>query len=180
MQDILVPEAIRRIADSNDRRLAWLFFVIFSRFEYALKRHPEYLMPGVGNAEANWDRFGADNHACFDASTALSLRSAVEYFVAHPPRKQIRTNGVMSWSEPQAWDGRGPKLVWLLLMVRLVRNNLFHGGKFPLVPILDPSRDRDLLLHAITILNAALTLNSEVARAFSEDFDSEPGTPLPL
>jgi hypothetical protein len=33
-----VPESIRRIADSDDRRLAWEFFVFFSRFEYALKR----------------------------------------------------------------------------------------------------------------------------------------------
>ncbi len=30
-----IPAAIQRIANSDDRRLAWQFFVFFSRMEYA-------------------------------------------------------------------------------------------------------------------------------------------------
>ena len=50
------------------------------------------------------------------------------------------------------------ELTWLLLMVRTVRNNLFHGGKFPLIPVSEPSRDSTLLHHSITILAACLPL----------------------
>ncbi len=35
---IPIPDSIRQITDSEDRQLAWEFFVFFSRFEYALKR----------------------------------------------------------------------------------------------------------------------------------------------
>jgi hypothetical protein len=131
MEDVPVPEAIRRIADSADRRLAWHFFVFFSRFEYALKRHRAYLMPGTGNAEPNWDGFGANHNGRFDPRATPALQSAVDYFLSNPPRKQLRVNGAMSWSEPQAYDGHGPLLVWLLLAIRLVRNNLFHGANSP-------------------------------------------------
>ncbi|HLH07822.1 MAG TPA: hypothetical protein VKW78_11340 [Terriglobales bacterium] len=54
------------------------------------------------------------------------------------------------------------------LMIRCVRNNLFHGGKFPSIPISDPSRDRDLLLSSMVILNAALDLDSTVRKAFEQ------------
>jgi len=54
---IPVPEAIRRIVDSEDRKLAWHFFVFFSRMEYALKRSTRYSKKGISKAQPNWDKF---------------------------------------------------------------------------------------------------------------------------
>ncbi len=160
---IPVPEAIQRIAASEDRILAWHFFVFFSRFEYALKRCDEYL---TVSAQPNWDKFASDHANQFDNLESIALKAAVTYIKENPPRKQLQQAGKLSWSEPQVYDTREPLLLWLLRMVRCIRNNLFHGGKFPLIPISDPSRDRELLLNSMYILESCLSLNRKVECQF--------------
>ena len=143
--------------------------MFFSRFEYSLKRTFQYLHGDASKAEPNWDRFGADHDKAFWADATDNVEAAVDYFRASPPRKQVVEFNVLAWSEPQAFGGRGPELVWLLLMIRTVRNNLFHGGKFQL-PVSEPSRDSELLLHSLTILSACVALNRDVERWFEESF----------
>lgn len=170
---IKIPEFIERIASSSDRELAWKFFILFSRFEYALKRNSHYLIKNKVVAEPNWDKFGSEQKDAFCArlSSSPDLLRALEYFLSQPPRKQLVENSVMVWSEPQFHNGKDPVFTWLLLMIRHVRNNLFHGGKFPLVPIADPSRDRDLMIHAINVLSLALDFDKRVRLCFEEDFN---------
>jgi hypothetical protein len=165
-----VPETIRRIADSEDRKLAWHFFVFFSRIEYALKRSDRFLNTSEGDAQPNWDKFGSHYDRVFQLRSEPELQMAVDYFIAHPPRKQVIANGRLAWSEPLEFNEKGPLLTWLLLSVRRVRNNLFHGGKFPMIPVADPSRDQDLLRNAMIILTAALSLDGTVERFFDEGF----------
>ena len=168
--DIFVPPAIQRIADSENRRLAWHFFVFFSRMEYALKRTRRYLKNSL-NAEPNWDKFGSDYDERFRQALSTRTALAAKYFEASPPRKQIQVQGRMDWSEPQPRKENERQLTWLLLAIRTVRNNLFHGGKFPLMPIVEPSRDRDLLMHSLTILNAVLDFDDDVRSSFFEHID---------
>jgi len=163
-----MPEAIRRIADSSDRQLAWQFFVFFSRFEYALKRCPHYLEP---RAAPNWDRFSSDHDAAFRRDPSPGLVAAIAYFREFPPRKQAHMDGQLIWTEPKGCAQSDLLLVWLLLAVRTVRNNLFHGGKFPGFPVSDASRDRALLSNAIIILDACLKLNLEVSGHFFAGID---------
>ena len=47
-----LPEIIANIAHDPQRGIAWEFFVFFARFEYALKRVDDFLMPN--EAKANW------------------------------------------------------------------------------------------------------------------------------
>lgn len=165
--DSNVPDSVRIIADSIDRKLAWHFFVFFSRFEYALKR-TDYLAPGAGSAQAHWDRFASDHNAKFSALSNRALGSAIWYLKRSPPRKQIRKDGDLAWSDLCEYDPGDPLLVWLLLSVRVVRNNLFHGGKFPQFLVIDSSRDRNLIESAIIVLNNALLLNNDVQHHFNE------------
>lgn len=167
-----IPDVIHRIANRADRHLAWEFFVLFSRFEYALKRVPQYLMPGEGDAQPNWDRFASDLNARFVLMATPALMSAVTFYENKPPRKQLRKDGQMQWSDPVKPDKNEPLLRWLLRSVRIVRNNLFHGGKFPSMLIPEPSRDQDLLAHAITILTTCLPLSADVQNAFMEAIDA--------
>jgi len=169
---IPVPDPIRRIADGEDRKLAWYFFVCFSRMEYALKRSARYLKEGTPDAQPDWDRFASDYSPTFSPDASTELHGAVDYLLKNPPRKQLRLNGKMAWSKPQAHDGKEPLLVWLLRMLRCVRNNFFHGGKFPLIPISDPSRDRELLVNSIIVLTAALSLDPDVKMLFLEDIEA--------
>lgn len=168
--DIAIPEAIRRIADSQDRKLAWEFFVFFSRFEYALKRSSTYLKGGPSRAQPDWNLFAVDHEGEFQQLARPDVLEAVRYFRLHPPLKQVVAEGRLGWSEPLPYSPIA-ELKWLLLSVGRVRNNLFHGGKFPLHNVSDPSRDRVLLEHSLTILNACVPLDREVAGAIGEHLD---------
>lgn len=67
----------------------------------------------------------------------------------------------------------------VLDVVRVVRNNLLHGGKFPIPvgPIEDPSRNALLLRHCCTVLEKYLEIAGScrdkrlrsVRRAFDEE-----------
>jgi hypothetical protein len=177
---IPAPEAIQRIANSEDRKLAWVFFVFFSRMEFALKRTGYLERPRKAdgplkaiNAKASWDEFGNRWGTTFDQKSSKDLAVAVNYFRGKPPRKQIVENNTLDWSPPE--DGQQVKedelLKWLLVnCVCRVRNNLFHGGKFPdpVGPVPDPGRDRDLIHNSMVILSAALSLDPNVMVSFSE------------
>jgi len=169
--NIPVPEEIQKIAESEDLKLVWIFFVFFSRFEYALKRCPRYLEGSHQEARPRWNLFASDHDHLFKPSSSSELTNSLEYFLRKPPRKQVCKGGRLGWSEPQHHDGKGTLLKWLLRMVRCVRNNLFHGGKFPLIPISDPSHDQELLQNSIVILNACLEFHPDVKNHFFENIE---------
>lgn len=128
-------------------------------------------MPGAGNAEPNWDKFASDYNASFNPAATPALVAAVEHYLGKPPCKQLRADGEIKWSAPICFDQKEPFVIWLFRAVRVVRNNLFHGGKFPLIHIPDPSRDRELLANAITILAACLALDQRVNKAFIDGIE---------
>ncbi|MBB4634279.1 hypothetical protein [Longimicrobium terrae] len=159
-------ELIRQIADRGDRKAAWQFFLFFSRFEYALKRGA-YLSQGSKQATPDWDKFASDHNDVFELLVDQRLADAILYFRVSPPRKQVRKDRRLSWSDPYVYTN-GPLLVWLLTAIRIVRNNLFHGGKFPGIPFHDPSRNSELIENAIVILSHALALNADIEGLFGE------------
>jgi hypothetical protein len=122
----------------------------------------------LGQAKANWDRFASQVDEQFPVNDP-DVTAAIAFYSAEPPRKQVGVNGALGWSAPVARNGNEPLLVWLLRAVRVVRNNLFHGGKFPTFVFTDPSRNGALLRHAIVILAAALPLDARVNAMFVEE-----------
>ena len=143
------------------RSLVFHFFVVFSRFEYALKRSHFV----TKKADPAWDLFAKKHRNEFTSNRSPALTEACEYFENNPPRKQNCKNGILGF-DPQKFRNGDPKLYWLLVKVRCVRNNLFHGGKFPLKSGKDPARDFNLIKHALTILDEALLLDKNVKNHF--------------
>ena len=165
----LIPESIRRIADDADRKLAWQFFFMFSRFEYALKRQ-KYVRDDRKDAQAAWKRFANDYAKSFAIDDDPQLQRAISYIKESPPKKQIHENRELGWAEPRLYAS-GPLLPWLLDQIQIVRNNLFHGGKFPHTAVSDPSRDRQLIASALIVLGHVLKLNHEIENRFYEGID---------
>ncbi len=159
------PDIVTNIVRDPNRDIAWEFFIFFSRFEYALKRVDDYLMPIDGDAKPNWDRFGTQLNAQFPVNLP-QVAAAIAFYSNEPPRKQIRENGQLTWSTPVVRVGSEPLLVWLFRAIRVVRNNLFPGGKFPHFVFSDPSRNGELLRHAIVILAASLPIDVRVQDIF--------------
>jgi len=156
---------IETLVPKEYRALVFQFFLVFSRFEYALKR-AKFANSSGGKVNANWDAFASKYNAAFDPSQSAELKEACAYFKANPPRKQIIDGDVLDWSDPCKL-AKEPMLTWLLTVLRIVRNNLFHGGKFPIAPIEEPARNPELLRHVLTILDACLPLDAEVKRYFT-------------
>ena len=143
-----------------DRALVFKFFTVFSLFEYALKQ-AGFLM-NRDDAQANWEEFASKIHLQFDPQATPALANAVQYMLTHPVMKQAVDNGAIYFIPRQ----RPPNMndtVWLSVLIRGVRNNLFHGGKFRY----DRPRDPDLIKNSLIILEAWAHCNSQVELALN-------------
>ncbi len=141
--------------------LATNLFRTFARFEYALKAAGFH--NGDGPADPNWRGFAVSVAAIFDEPQDEALKEAVAYMLEHPPNKQMVEDGVLSWdAAPPQTDLQSDRV---LLYVRRVRNNLFHGGKFN-GRWFAPERSAELLRHSLTILNACLAASEPVNEAY--------------
>ena len=108
--------------DLNAAAFDFLFW--FSRFEYALKKNGYLKSADTGKkAEPNWDMFVKRNrHKYTPGNAALALIKA-------RPRQQVVTaNAHLGWQELQFAETEF-ELQKVTLLLRLVRNHLFHGGK---------------------------------------------------
>jgi len=129
--------------------------------EYALKAAS--FNCGDGNANANWTDFATNIDKCLLSLNELNLKRSVQYILNNPPKKQIIKNGLIQWSS--ATPSYHNQTDLLLLYVRRVRNNLFHGGKFN-NNWFDYERSEELLLCSIIVLEAALNINLKVKSAY--------------
>lgn len=135
------------------------FFICFSKFECALK-HAGYRCWDGKVLSPNWDKFAGDIAIEFDKQVAKGERKivneAVKYFLNNPPRKQVLKDGGL-YCKDVKYAG-GSLLKWLIPAVRRVRNNLFHGGKYPYSDLEEPARNSLLLNYSLVILQECLAL----------------------
>ncbi len=138
-----------------DRDLIFRFFTIFSLFEYALKQ-AGFRTFRKSKLNPNWDAFAKDIHESFDQD---KVRESVDYLLHHPPKRQTLVNDFLDYEETDRDEEN--EMVWLSLLIRRVRNNLFHGGKFGY----KPERDTPLIEHSLAILEAWSHCNQGVEDA---------------
>lgn len=150
-----------------DRDLLFRFFAFFSRFEYSLKRSG-FLKTG-DRAEPHWDTYASTLRGRFGTVQDQTFRAAVAFLLAEPPKTQVVTRNGLGWRDTPQGQGENQEH-YVLRLVRAVRNNLFHGGKYPYPfgPIDDVARNRRLLEAGITILSQCLELSEPVRAKFEE------------
>jgi len=142
------------------------FFVTYSRIEYALKRNG-YTTTNDGKAEADWTKFIKDNKEKFNSQRNVDLESAVDYLLSFPAQQQIISNGELDFVEHSSTK-EGPSLYRLYHCIRIARNNLFHGGKYPNKPVEDLSRNTILIQNCLTCLEEIIELNQKIKNSFWE------------
>ena len=142
--------------------LATELFRKFARFEYALKASG--FNDGDGEAKANWRNFALSVEAQLQNSQTSELREAINFMLQQPPKKQIIRNGLLEWDAAPPNTNSTADLI--LLYVRRVRNNLFHGGKFN-GHWFAPERSEKLLRHSLVILEACLDASPQVKQAYN-------------
>ena len=148
------------------RDLTLEFLAIFARFEFALKK-AGYAQGDDSKVSPDWDSFARDV-AKLDAAALAPMLNGCQYLQQHPPKKQVLQNGALQWVARQGTSGSA--IGDVLLSVRTVRNNVFHGGKFPDGVITDPLRDEQLIRDCLAVLKGLLELPlpKDVATLFKE------------
>ncbi|MBW9116342.1 hypothetical protein JNB88_22125 [Rhizobium cauense] len=122
------------------------FFGLFSRLEFALLSSG-YAGGDIGeNAWVLWDSFAKDLHKSFLAEVAADAEAAILF------REPARTLTKIADGGCEFRDAAIPKTVLdVLLQVRTIRNNLFHGSK-----VYFTDRDRDLVSAGIRAIRHML------------------------
>ena len=140
------------------------FIFSFSRAEYALKA--SRFLKDSEDAKADWDDFINNIKDSFDENRTEDLKSAVNYLREKPPKKQVVNDGQLDWKQTNNASMSIP--LFLNIMVRRVRNNLFHGGKIQTGFTEDLSRDIRLIESAKVVLLEMIYLNEEVKHYYKQ------------
>lgn len=136
-------------------KLAFDFFMIFSKFEYALKKAG--YMSGNNIVTVDWDRFARD----YSSNFSICDDRAMKFLLEKPPKKQSIKNDELIWKDSELKDKAEADR--LLIFVRRVRNNLFHGGKHN---DSDIKRNIDLIRSCIDIIEECVKWDKDVKRHF--------------
>jgi hypothetical protein len=142
-------------------RLARELFTTFARFENALKASGFHC--GDGDANPDWTAFARSVDGIFDEPADGKLGAALDYVLTHPPKKQVVKQGALVWQTVE--PGTNLLSDRVLIYVRRVRNNLFHGGKFN-GHWFEPQRSEELLRSSLVILSACLDASEPVREAY--------------
>ena len=145
----------------DDRRRLFGFLALFARWECALKSIGYARAGSFNHAQADWDRFARDHEGAVAALAGGDFGAARTFLLTSPPRRQVLNNGTVEWQD----NPRRPTetdVSYLFRVVKDVRNNLFHGGKF--VTGFEPelARDRALVDKATLVLETAASVNQRV------------------
>lgn len=144
-------------------RYAWPFFYTFSRFEYALKCKGYAKKGRNDQVIVDWKKFACDHNEIF-LENKQKLKESLDYYSKNPPKKQIFNNNKLEWNDLKKFNASSDcEFYWFLKAVKHVRNNLFHGGKYPY----DLNRDSCLLHHGKKILDICLKFDHEIEKYFS-------------
>ncbi|RUO38632.1 hypothetical protein CWE13_03020 [Aliidiomarina shirensis] len=145
--------------------LACEFLAVFARMEYALKA-TRFAVGNRREVSASWDRFANVANERFYAESSEDLKVAVEYLWNSPPRKQFLSEGGRVRFRDFEIDPDQSQLHQLILMVRTVRNNLFHGGKHIPDGEVEPGRNQSLVHYSLILLRECTQLVDDVRDAY--------------
>lgn len=137
--------------DQDLRVACFEFFFWFSRFEYALKAAGLARAGRYGEAQVSWQEF-VKKHA-----KEYMLSDEAQSLLKDPPQTQTYLNGNCGWDVTNI-DREKTELGRVLLVVKTIRNNLFHGGKAGQKDWDDPIRNLFLLRKGKGVIDELATV----------------------
>jgi hypothetical protein len=143
-----------------DRNLVLAFLMAFARAEHALK-DAGFADAGNGAIYICWDRFAREMGQKALSSQDASTQEAIDYVMKNPPNKQAL--GPKRWKKRKQQPCQDPA-EFLIQSVRVVRNNLFHGGKEMASYLVE--RDSTLIQSCLLILRHLVNGHESVKKAF--------------
>ena len=140
------------------------FLSVFSRVEYALKS-TGFAIGNHKKVDPAWDIFANEIDEKLFQIDNTELLQAIEYILENPPRKQVLENEQIIFIN-QTIDSSQKRTQQLLLMIRTIRNNLFHGGKYLPDGEIEAGRNEFLVNCSLTILQNCIQINTRVYASY--------------
>jgi len=144
--------------------MATEFLAVFSRMEYALKS-TEFADGGPARVDPAWDRFANHIHERFIQLESAALTKSATFLLKQPPRKQVLQDGHLKFVEQEV-ECEQRSTQQLLKMVRTVRNNLFHGGKYSSDGEVEKGRNEQLVAASLEVLKQCRLLHKGVSTSY--------------
>ena len=144
--------------------LLFRFFIFFAKFEFSLKVSG-FAIGDIQRVSPDWDNYAQSIKDSFDKTVNKGLAEAVDYFLLNPPWRQVLIDGGVAW-DSIAPDSSLSEIERVLLLIRRVRNNLFHGGKFNNEVFESKERTERLLNSSLIVLETCLDLIPTVKNNF--------------
>jgi hypothetical protein len=142
------------------RDLIFQFFWSFATFECAMKRGGFCKAARRYNtAEPDWPAF---EEGIRDTALGSELfKAAAKALIGLAPKCQVVVDGELGWGAAE--QGKADDVEFALFLLRAVRNNLFHGGKYQHGgPVQDVARDTKILTAALALLGECYKLDERV------------------
>lgn len=136
------------------------FFWKFSVIEYALKKNG-FLKGSKSYVQPDWNKFAQKIDGCFGDVTIVGFEEACCKLKENPPKQQIIDGNRLGWGEPKEQGGKSSE-EYIVCLVKRIRNNLFHGGKYPSGLVDSIERDSELIDAALVVLEGLLQLLKKV------------------
>lgn len=149
--------------DETDRVRVFRFLATFSRWECALKNSGFVRAGRFNQAEANWTAFATQYHQELASITSPRFQEARTFLLNDPARRQALVDQQIMWQPNPRRPNETCDADYLFRIVRDIRNNLFHGGKFAEGSVPELSRDQCLIDSATTILESASNLDERIS-----------------
>jgi hypothetical protein len=144
----------RKEISSELSRLAFEFFFCFSRFEFALKENRYLQCTTVGaKAEPGWGAFSDKWRDKYEVS------AEARRLLDGPPMCQVVGRAQELEWKPVTFGPKSADLDRVSQLLRVVRNNLFHGGKHGARDWDDKQRTESLLRSCLAILQQLVDLS---------------------
>ena len=149
------------MTDHELKQLVYDFFFAFSRLEFALKAAGFRRRDRNDAAQPDWAAFIRKHQGHYQLSNGDNklLRS--------PPKRQCldRKNRLV-WKD-LVFESGDSSLKKVSLILRTIRNNLFHGGKYGHRSWDDPKRVTFLLQNGLESIDCLKETDSKVKRIFN-------------
>jgi len=143
-----------------DIELITKFLICFGRFENGLKR--------TGYAKSTTSGRIGIKHLDFvkeqcNKNLKVNCEYEVNYLINNPPKKQVTEDQNLKWVE-EHYDA-DTEIEQVTKIIRAVRNNLFHGGKYNTGYEKDTARDTKLIQCSLRLLDE-IVKNSKLSEYY--------------
>jgi hypothetical protein len=116
---------------------------------------------------SNWDVFANSLKGKFSAVQDADFIKALAFLKASPPRKQVVAGFGTDWKDSVQAAGDTDEQ-FVIRLIRVVRNNLFHGGKSFTDGEKVVGRNAELMQAGLVVMEQSLKLTPDVLVAFEK------------